>query len=193
MLISCPECGKEVSDKSEICVSCGYPIKEYVKELQEEEKQKELPKCPYCQSIDIDKDGYCNECGMNTIPNKKKGFIDGVADCLLGMVGQEPMEDKKIINKSVSEVQCNKDFNGIYKYNWKGEKIEVYCPRCNSENCSYHIEEKTIQGKTKTSYSLNLNPLKPFTPLNKKEKVVRKDYTYTDKQIFCNDCGMVFH
>lgn len=25
-LIKCPECGKEVSDKSEICIHCGYPI-----------------------------------------------------------------------------------------------------------------------------------------------------------------------
>ena len=26
-LINCPECGKEVSDKSEKCIHCGYPIK----------------------------------------------------------------------------------------------------------------------------------------------------------------------
>lgn len=25
-LINCPECGKEVSDKSEKCIHCGYPI-----------------------------------------------------------------------------------------------------------------------------------------------------------------------
>lgn len=25
-LIKCPECGKEVSDKSEVCIHCGYPI-----------------------------------------------------------------------------------------------------------------------------------------------------------------------
>ena len=28
MLIKCPECGKEVSDKSPHCIHCGYPIKE---------------------------------------------------------------------------------------------------------------------------------------------------------------------
>ena len=26
-LIKCPECGGNVSDKSDICVHCGYPIK----------------------------------------------------------------------------------------------------------------------------------------------------------------------
>ena len=25
-LIHCPECGKEVSDKSDKCIHCGYPI-----------------------------------------------------------------------------------------------------------------------------------------------------------------------
>ena len=29
-LIKCPECGKEVSDKSEICIYCGYPIKDFI-------------------------------------------------------------------------------------------------------------------------------------------------------------------
>ncbi len=27
MLIKCPECGKEISDKSDKCINCGYPIK----------------------------------------------------------------------------------------------------------------------------------------------------------------------
>lgn len=27
-LIKCPECGKEVSDKSDKCVNCGYPLSE---------------------------------------------------------------------------------------------------------------------------------------------------------------------
>lgn len=26
-LIKCPECGKEISDKAELCINCGYPIR----------------------------------------------------------------------------------------------------------------------------------------------------------------------
>lgn len=26
-LIKCPECGKEISDKANVCIHCGYPIK----------------------------------------------------------------------------------------------------------------------------------------------------------------------
>lgn len=28
MLIQCPECSKEVSDKSDKCIHCGYPLKQ---------------------------------------------------------------------------------------------------------------------------------------------------------------------
>lgn len=28
-LIKCPECEKEISDKSEICIHCGYPVKDF--------------------------------------------------------------------------------------------------------------------------------------------------------------------
>lgn len=31
-LISCPECGKEISDKAELCVGCGAPIQKQVGE-----------------------------------------------------------------------------------------------------------------------------------------------------------------
>jgi len=26
MLIKCPECNKEISDKSNVCIHCGYPL-----------------------------------------------------------------------------------------------------------------------------------------------------------------------
>jgi DNA-directed RNA polymerase subunit RPC12/RpoP len=29
MLIKCPECGKEISDKSEKCIHCGFPLLKY--------------------------------------------------------------------------------------------------------------------------------------------------------------------
>ena len=28
-LIKCPECGKEISDKSVDCIKCGFPLKEH--------------------------------------------------------------------------------------------------------------------------------------------------------------------
>ena len=40
-LIKCPECGKDISDKSKTCINCGYPISEYVRELHREQDQNE--------------------------------------------------------------------------------------------------------------------------------------------------------
>ena len=31
-IINCPECGKEISDRAETCIYCGYPLKEPMKE-----------------------------------------------------------------------------------------------------------------------------------------------------------------
>ena len=73
-LIKCPECGKEVSDKSTTCVNCGYPILDYVcdlerekaEQLKQEQKKEELKKkflCPVCgiqNEVGVD---YCVECG----------------------------------------------------------------------------------------------------------------------------------
>lgn len=46
-LIKCPECGKEISDKSEVCIHCGYPIAKYGFEKEENNcnalEEKESP------------------------------------------------------------------------------------------------------------------------------------------------------
>lgn len=90
-LIKCPECGKEISDKAEICVNCGFPIKNYLKEkversdyLQMENKEVETVEkdsfmennqdtviCESCgaeNKADVD---YCCKCGS---PIKDGGF-----------------------------------------------------------------------------------------------------------------------
>ena len=42
-LIKCPECGKEISDKAESCIYCGYPLKEnkVIQPVQETKKPLE--------------------------------------------------------------------------------------------------------------------------------------------------------
>ncbi len=66
------------------------------------------------------------------------------------------------------------------------------CPRCHSENCSWYVQQNVIPGKTKTSVKLNLNPFKPFTLFNVKEKVVREPITFEERRVLCNDCGNTF-
>lgn len=126
-LIECPECKKEISDMSTICIHCGFPVKEYL---------------DYCYEMENQESEY--------------------------------------------------EFNGIYKYTFFGEKQEVYCPRCGSDDCSYYHEQKIIPGKKKTRYTVNLNPFHPFTFANKKEKVIREEQIITDSKFICNSCGKIF-
>lgn len=68
-----------------------------------------------------------------------------------------------------------------------------YCPKCGSGNCHAFVEDETIlQGKTKMQTSVNLNPLKPFTLFNTKEKVVREPWTMQVSKFVCDDCGKIF-
>ncbi len=166
MIINCPECGKEISDKAEICIGCGFPIKKY---LENEETKNNERICPYCGSKNLDKNGYCDDCGM-----------------------KQPIYQESHSNKNIDDKKEGHKFSGIYRNTLLGGLQEVYCPRCGSENCSHYQEQKIIPGKTKTKYTVNLNPFKPFTLVNKKEKVIKKDEVVTVSKFVCNRCGKIF-
>ena len=75
------------------------------------------------------------------------------------------------------------------------EQIQKCCPRCGSPHFQYAGQQ--IYGarpeKTKTRYTANLNPLRPFTLVNKKEKVVKKARSgYAVDEFICLNCGNRF-
>lgn len=195
-LIKCPECGKEISDRSKMCIGCGFPLDEYMvddkkddvvmESKKEGEGSKHTSSSPYsciclkCRKENLITKDYCAYCG-NKLLNQK--------------IERDPLypypTKKELIERDHLH-PTKKEFHGIYKYNFRGQKSEVYCPRCGSENCQYFTTEKFIPGKTKTTYKANINPLKPFTLVNKKEKVISQDRTITEQQIICNDCGKIF-
>lgn len=69
------------------------------------------------------------------------------------------------------------------------------CPYCNSPDWQYAGEDiiGARAAKTKTQHSLNLNPLKPFTILDSKEKVIRKAKPgFSVDEFICLNCGRRF-
>ena len=45
-IISCPECGKGISDKADACIHCGYPLRRYRENEaagEPEARAKEVP------------------------------------------------------------------------------------------------------------------------------------------------------
>lgn len=63
MLIKCPECGKEISDKSNMCIYCGYPINdEHKNENIQDIVEPIIPEPNYVYA-------YCPRCLDNAIIN----------------------------------------------------------------------------------------------------------------------------
>lgn len=50
-LIKCPECNKEISDMSELCIGCGFPISKHIAKQKEEEEILSVDITQECQDI----------------------------------------------------------------------------------------------------------------------------------------------
>ncbi|SEM59304.1 Double zinc ribbon [Butyrivibrio sp. ob235] len=81
-LINCPGCGKEVSDQSSACPSCGFPINNTVR-------------CPECGRILPQGTSTCPDCGypINETSKKRNGsntkkfLIIGIPLLLIAIIG----------------------------------------------------------------------------------------------------------
>lgn len=197
-LIKCPECGKEISDKALSCPNCGCPSSEF--------NAKSTSNCPYCKATLVPGDDYCESCGKRVTPyyssqytsNKeidysyticpKCGSRNQVGKFVCSSCGHHfTFEDYHVIAPEKSD-----DFQGVYRRKIFGELEKVYCPRCHSSDCSHYQEQRIIPAKTKVRYSINLNPLHPFTLVNKKEKNVKDLRMVMENKFVCNRCGKIF-
>lgn len=69
----------------------------------------------------------------------------------------------------------------------------ICCPRCGVSDYHIIVESNVVRPeKTEGRYSLNLNPLKPFTLFNYKEKVVSNEIINYNSKFVCNKCGNIF-
>lgn len=82
-LIQCPECKKEISDQSEICIHCGYPIAAMLKKQKELEQKKKLAEERAARQKAIDErvkeiqDAELEEAKSKVIIPKKEPKITG--------------------------------------------------------------------------------------------------------------------
>lgn len=118
MLINCPECNKEVSDKAEICPNCGY-------KLQKLEPIIKGVYCPSCLDCGIKtKIEYCPYCHV-----KYKDSIQGTCDEVDNYTKNHP-ELKQ--TSEFSPVAYSKRINYVpYEYPTSNAPK---CPTCSSLN-----------------------------------------------------------
>lgn len=119
MLIKCPECGKEVSDKAEVCIHCGYPIMaERVPEFNFDSE------CPVCKKI-------------NWHYNK----INGRIRCeTCGYVGAVNKQLAKIYDDKQEENPVQESSDPINK------PVKPTCPTCGSTNIERISAGKKLMG-----------------------------------------------
>lgn len=188
-LITCPECGKQISDRAEICIGCGFPIQKHIKEesintVEELSKRKKLP----------EKGSMCEKCGytIDRLVGKCPNCKDGGR--MMPITLLENIQTNNETREARKELESFKidNFNGIYTYDLHKNKILIYCPRCESSNCEWQKKQIVKAGKTKTQIKRNVNPLKPLTKYNVKETTIIPETNRTEKIIVCKDCGMTF-
>ena len=94
----------------------------------------------------------------------------------------------------------------VYFFDNLGQKRVVMCPQCRSTKITINVSTyatptytTVVPADVKTRYTLNLNPLRPFTLVNKKETVKRSEQYVvhggeerTVRKYICGSCGNVF-
>lgn len=82
-LIKCPECGKEVSDASETCVHCGYPLKK-----KSSGSAFDIPPVSYEENFKPSSSNEPRYVGASNRKIRTRGFkkiISGIASILLSI------------------------------------------------------------------------------------------------------------
>ena len=105
-LIKCPECGKEISDKSDKCIYCGYPLKKYT----------------IINNKEYDLSGE-----LNLVLN---GNIIGAIKSVREKTGLGLADGKYIVDYMNNQKECP----SILNFEQKKETNVPHCPTCGSTN-----------------------------------------------------------
>ena len=79
-LIKCPECGRDISDKANACVHCGYPLSKVADNAEKKESNKELT-----QTVESQETLLPNK-AKKTVSNKTKAIIAVVCILVLALI-----------------------------------------------------------------------------------------------------------
>ena len=125
-LIKCPECGHDVSTKANVCMNCGYPIAEYMKELNSEN----TPALHNLGHLTSSQENVTNDNTQNTFTCPLCGYNDLTRIPTEELIGSQKYSQFSSDDK-VTSWKCN--LCGV-KFQSSGAELLPYisCPNCGS-------------------------------------------------------------
>ena len=164
-LITCGECGKEISDKATSCVHCGCPI------LSNRESDNNNE-----QSADKIKEINGRMINIDELVRESRGNDEAMANRLKFLTKISGSEAKRITEIAYK----NRNIKPI-GFIQKVSERTIVCRKCGSRNISFSIEQYG-------EFSRSKGTLKPS---GKKAKYKEKSSSFAHKQTvgICQDCG----
>lgn len=140
-LIICPECGKEISDKSEVCIGCGYPVNEIVVDNRSD-LEKLVDEIYYKHKGDradsakelVKRTGMDFKAAMKLMQDKKNSPEVKAEE---KRKRQKYKEEQRQLNRELRE--SFQTLCGLVA----GSKV-AKCPRCRSTSISYDTKKLSI-------------------------------------------------
>lgn len=181
----CPKCGHINEEDALFCEKCSYRLTPVVKKADYESSASEraqlktilleiVHKYPQHEKVKMIRE-LRERTGMDL--KEAKDTIDGYFN------SQKPIK--------IERTSQPQPINTVSKNN----TYALRCPKCGSIHLEFIGQEVlgARDAKIKTTTSLNLNPLKPFTVFNHKQKVVKKAKSGTSYDRWhCAGCGYIF-
>ncbi len=132
MLIKCPECGKQISDKAMWCVFCGLPMEYLEKILQDQKKEEELAKAA---SILENANTICrvNEVEYDFKDELLLILSNNLYEAMSGIGEKTHLDDKCI--RAIIEIMREKkeappSYYGTVDEEWRPKEYGEECPKC---------------------------------------------------------------
>lgn len=134
MLIKCPECNKEISDKPSVCIHCGYPLSNSKPE-QQKEQLYDVSLTAYTKG----KSGSIASALIGLYGAKDLGMywdiIDNLSTIKSNITLEEANKIKSAIEKVGGKVSITKADSNAVEYNTDQHRASLnvpYCPKCGS-------------------------------------------------------------
>ena len=161
-LIKCPECGKEVSSRAEVCIHCGYPLSE----IYNENKQEVF------QILNLRINEYNSKknqwvvCGESNITDIKEGDSIDFLDANDNVIETYDIDTVSVINentfllifKNVNDIRLNSAKAIIKSGNKLNHAIRMSVPTLTRP--SHIIEEKQVKCPKCGSTQIQIVPRK---------------------------------